>query len=320
MRTSRLVRRVAGLIALLATTLPAFAGSVEYFHTDALGTPVAITDQDGNVLQRSEYEPYGKLLNRPVTDGPGYTGHVTDAATGLSYMQQRYYDPGIGRFLSVDPVTADGSNGNNFNRYWYAGDNPYKFKDPDGRMFGLDDAAGIVIGAAVGVAMQVAQTGTSTTLGEVAGSALTGAIEGEGMANAPETGGASLIATSAFASAAGDLVKQEVDTRGGTTGAISKTEVALSGLAGAATSAAHLPASKIPGLSSGRNSFQAIGKAVRTRIANGSAKVMSAKTAFKAAIGEQAHEIQKTIGGAAADFTKSQVMEAKEKSDESGSE
>ncbi len=46
---------------------------------------------------------------------------------------QRYYDPGIGRFLSVDPVTANSSTGSNFNRYWYANNNPYRFKDPDGR-------------------------------------------------------------------------------------------------------------------------------------------------------------------------------------------
>lgn len=48
-------------------------------------------------------------------------------------MQQRYYDPGIGRFLSVDPVTADAAGGTNFNRYWYANNNPYAFTDPDGR-------------------------------------------------------------------------------------------------------------------------------------------------------------------------------------------
>jgi RHS repeat-associated protein len=57
---------------------------------------------------------------------------VQDAMTGLTYMQQRYYDPMIGRFLSVDPVTAT-SVGGNFNRYWYANDNPYSFTDPDGR-------------------------------------------------------------------------------------------------------------------------------------------------------------------------------------------
>ncbi|HJS61845.1 MAG TPA: RHS repeat-associated core domain-containing protein, partial [Pseudolabrys sp.] len=61
-------------------------------------------------------------------------GHVQDAQTGLTYMQQRYYDPQIGRFLSMDPVTADANTGGNFNRYWYANNNPYKFIDPDGRV------------------------------------------------------------------------------------------------------------------------------------------------------------------------------------------
>jgi RHS repeat-associated protein len=43
------------------------------------------------------------------------------------HFVQRYYDPQIGRFLSVDPVTT------NFNRYNYANNNPYRFSDPDGR-------------------------------------------------------------------------------------------------------------------------------------------------------------------------------------------
>lgn len=108
------------------------AQTVEYIHTDALGTPVAVTNATGQVLEHSEYEPYGAVVNRPVKDGPGYTGHVEDAATGLTYMQQRYYDPSIGRFLSVDPVAAR-EKGDNFNRYWYANSNPYRFTDPDGR-------------------------------------------------------------------------------------------------------------------------------------------------------------------------------------------
>ena len=95
------------------------------------------TDANRNVLTRTEYEPYG-LSNRPTLDGPGFTGHVQDAATGLTYMQQRYYDPVIGRFLSVDPVTAYSSPGANFNRYWYANSSPYRFYDPNGR-FALDD-------------------------------------------------------------------------------------------------------------------------------------------------------------------------------------
>jgi RHS repeat-associated protein len=53
------------------------------------------------------------------------------AASGQSV--QRYYDPGIGRFLSVDPVTAYDKPITNFNRYIYALSNPYRFTDPDGR-------------------------------------------------------------------------------------------------------------------------------------------------------------------------------------------
>ena len=108
--------------------------TITYHHTDALGSLVAATTPGRVLLQASEYEPYGKLSNRAPDDGPGYTGHVGDSATGLVYMQQRYYDPQIGRFLSVDPVPADPSTGANFNRYWYGNDNPYRWTDPDGRL------------------------------------------------------------------------------------------------------------------------------------------------------------------------------------------
>ena len=47
-------------------------------------------------------------------------------------MQQRYYDPLIGRFYSNDPVGFTASNPMMFNRYAYANNNPYKFVDPDG--------------------------------------------------------------------------------------------------------------------------------------------------------------------------------------------
>ena len=104
-----------------------------YLHTDALGSPVLVTNGPHQVTERSTYEPYGQRLNAPVEDGIGYAGHVSDGLTGLSYMQQRYYDPEIGRFLSVDPVTAYGGNLRHFNRYAYAYNNPYRFTDPDGR-------------------------------------------------------------------------------------------------------------------------------------------------------------------------------------------
>ena len=107
--------------------------ATKYQHTDALHSPVAVTDAAGAVIERTNYEPYGAAFNKPAYDGIGYSGHVMDSITGLTYMQQRYYDPAIGRFLSVDPVMANSSTGGNFNRYWYANNNPYLYSDPDGR-------------------------------------------------------------------------------------------------------------------------------------------------------------------------------------------
>lgn len=107
--------------------------TVKYIHTDAVGSIVAVTNANGQVIERRAYEPYGAQLLADMQDGPGYTGHVQDAATGLVYMQQRYYDPQIGRFLSVDPVTAYENPNHHLNRYRYANDNPYRFIDPDGR-------------------------------------------------------------------------------------------------------------------------------------------------------------------------------------------
>ena len=106
--------------------------ATKYQHTDALGSPVAVTNEAGAVIERTNFDPYGGAIGK-VVDGLGYTGHVMDPLTGLTYMQQRYYDQGVGRFLSVDPVTASSVNGGNFNRYWYANNNPYYFADPDGR-------------------------------------------------------------------------------------------------------------------------------------------------------------------------------------------
>lgn len=141
MKTSSTTRRYIGnrslwcMFALWCAFvgLPAHAQTVDYIHTDALGSPIAVTNASQQVIERSEYAPYGDLLNRPDTDGPGYTGHVLDAVTGMSYMQQRYYDSGLGRFLSADPITAYSNPTESFSRYRYANDNPYRFSDPDGR-------------------------------------------------------------------------------------------------------------------------------------------------------------------------------------------
>lgn len=58
---------------------------------------------------------------------------MDSAGTGLVYMQQRYYDPDVGGFISPDPIMPTPGNIYNFNRYAYANNNPIGNIDPDGR-------------------------------------------------------------------------------------------------------------------------------------------------------------------------------------------
>src|SRR3546814_10636913 len=75
---------------LLLVCSPAFAQTVTYVHTDALGSLVLLTDANRNVVERREYEPYGRQLTPAPQDGPGYTGHVYDAATGMVYRSEEH--------------------------------------------------------------------------------------------------------------------------------------------------------------------------------------------------------------------------------------
>lgn len=76
------------------------------------------------------FAPYGEKLNG-AAGKIGYTGHAHDSESGLTYAQARFYDPVIGRFLSIDPIgfTDDPFT---FGRYGYGNGNPYRYTDPTG--------------------------------------------------------------------------------------------------------------------------------------------------------------------------------------------
>src|SRR3546814_13512083 len=82
---------------------PAFgATTVEYLHTDALASVVAVSNSAGTVIERREYEPSGRQLKPAVpADGPAYTGLVSDSASGLSDMHQPCYGPVIGELTKI---------------------------------------------------------------------------------------------------------------------------------------------------------------------------------------------------------------------------
>ena len=101
---------------------------VYYIHTDHLGSAVRLTDEDGEIVQSTAYDPYGATVYSSGVDQTSYqfTGQELDEETGLYYYGARYYDPGLGRFIQPDTI-LDG-----LNRFTYCYNNPIKYTDPTG--------------------------------------------------------------------------------------------------------------------------------------------------------------------------------------------
>lgn len=106
------------------------AGVTSNFLTDALGSPVAVTDNVGAVQTEYTYEPFGKTAfsGASNTSSYQYTGRENDG-TGLYYYRARYYHPQLQRFISEDPIEFDGGN---FNLYAYVANNAINETDPFG--------------------------------------------------------------------------------------------------------------------------------------------------------------------------------------------
>ncbi|KTB97830.1 hypothetical protein AO387_25730 [Pseudomonas syringae ICMP 11168] len=103
---------------------------VYYFHTDQIGTPLEMTDAEGQIVWQAKYRAWGaveKLVVNEVEQNLRFQGQYFDVETGLHYNTFRYYDPEIGRFITQDPIGLDGG----FNLYKYV-PNPTSWVDPWG--------------------------------------------------------------------------------------------------------------------------------------------------------------------------------------------
>ena len=135
-----------------------------YYLKNGQGDVVAILDASGNIVAKYAYDAWGKLLN--VTDATGadksadsafigninpvrYRSYYYDTETGLYYLQSRYYDPEVGRFINADGIL--GANGSilAYNLFAYCGNNPIRRSDPNGCFFIADDVLGGIIIAIV---------------------------------------------------------------------------------------------------------------------------------------------------------------------------
>jgi RHS repeat-associated protein len=116
-------------------------GRVRYHHADHLGGANVLSNSDGNKVELIEYEPFGKFSRNEKYGNTEdvarfyFTGQRYDEDTELYYYNARYYDPGLGRFISADTIVQAPDNPQTLNRYAYAGNNPVNNVDPSGHSF-----------------------------------------------------------------------------------------------------------------------------------------------------------------------------------------
>ncbi|PSW70860.1 RHS repeat protein [Photobacterium kishitanii] len=103
---------------------------VYHYHLDHLGTPIDLTDEQGNTVWQAQYCCYGNIAVQHVekiVSPLRFQGQYYDNETGLHYNRHRYYSPKTGRFTTIDPIGLAGG----LNNYQYV-PNPLNWVDPLG--------------------------------------------------------------------------------------------------------------------------------------------------------------------------------------------
>ena len=100
---------------------------------------VRIEDPDGKLLASYVYDVWGKVI---VSSGSvsainplKYRGYYHDTETGFYYLQSRYYDPVVSRFINADSYASTGQGFLGYNMFAYCGNNPVSRVDADGNKY-----------------------------------------------------------------------------------------------------------------------------------------------------------------------------------------
>ena len=115
-----------------------------FFETNYQGDIVAVYNESGKKVYAYQHDAWGKCTATPVSSiGPDiyaqynpfkYRGYYQDSETGFYYLQTRYYDATLGRFINADGVGALGASSDftGYNLYAYCGNNPVMGVDHEG--------------------------------------------------------------------------------------------------------------------------------------------------------------------------------------------
>ena len=117
-----------------------YNGTLYYYVLNLQGDVVRLTDAEGNTQASYVYNAWGEVLRAEGTNGIAevnpirYRGYYYDAETGFYYVSSRYYDPGVGRFISADTTEVLGVSSDLYdkNLYAYCDNNPVIRRDISG--------------------------------------------------------------------------------------------------------------------------------------------------------------------------------------------
>jgi len=104
-----------------------------YYVHDGLGSVRQLLDGTGDLETSYAYDPFGvPVVGGDVSNPYQFTGEAWDAEVELLYLRARYYQPGVGRFVTKDPWAGDVWRPGTLNRYAYVQNNPVNSTDPRG--------------------------------------------------------------------------------------------------------------------------------------------------------------------------------------------
>lgn len=120
----------------LVEQIDAATGNPRFYHFDASGNTVALTDASGTVTDKYAYTPFGETTKQGSTPNPfrfvGQYGVRNFNDTPLHDMRARWYAADQARFLSLDPLLGKADEPQTLNRYAYVTGNPVMGVDPSG--------------------------------------------------------------------------------------------------------------------------------------------------------------------------------------------
>ena len=190
----------------IGPTTVTWNGTTYYYAVNAQGDVMGIFDGSGNCVVTYNWdnawgynpEPEGAMADTLGTLNPlRYRSYVYDEETDLYYLQSRYYDPEICRFINADnyPTTGQGLTGNNM--FAYCGNNPVNRKDDGGEFWNIVIGAvvGGVVSGLVSIATQAIENKGFDNInwGRVGVAAASGAVSGAFAATGIPVGGQTVI-------------------------------------------------------------------------------------------------------------------------------